>query len=360
MKRKVLFVIPSLGIGGMERVMSELLNYFSKLENIDCYLILYGKDRNIFYKIPDTVILFKPHFKFNDDFRFWMIIKTIFFLRTTTKRIKPDVILSFGELWNSLVLLSLMGLSIPIFISDRCRPDKSFGFFHDKLRKFLYPKSAGIIAQTQIAKEMYASLFNYNNIAVIGNPVRHINTEGAIREKIIISVGRLISTKNFDRLIDIFAKINDKSWKLVIVGGDANKELIMSTLKSKIKYYNLESNVILIGESNKVDDFLAKSSVFAFTSSSEGFPNVIGEAMSAGLPVVAYNCIAGPSDMIEDGKNGYLIPLFDDEMFEKKLSYLMKNEEVRTQMGMYAIKSINKYSIEKIGDKYYNFMLGDI
>lgn len=357
MKKKILFVIPSLGVGGMERVMSEILKYFSEQKNVDCNLILYGKCRNVFYEIPDNVILFKPNFEFNDKFRFWMTIKTMLYLRTTVKEIKPDIILSFGELWNSLVLLSLTGVNIPIYISDRCSPNKSFGFIHDTLRKYLYPKSNGIISQTQIAKNIYERKFNNKNIKVIGNPIRDIDNKNIEREKIVVSVGRLISTKNFDRLIDIFDEINDKSWKLLIIGDDADKETNMSTLKLKVEKLGKENNIILLGKSDDVDCYLSKASLFAFTSSSEGFPNVIGEAMSAGLPVVAYDCIAGPSDMIEDGENGYLIPLFNDKMFVNRLKYLMDNSGIRNQMGVNAKESIKKYSIKNIGDEYYSLLL---
>lgn len=359
-RKTILFLIPSLGVGGMERVMSELLNYFSQLNGVDCYLVLYGKSRKVFYDMPPNVVLIKPDFEFNDSSRFRMTLKTMRFLRSTVKRVNPDSILSFGELWNSLVLLSLRGLKVPIYISDRCSPNKSFGKIQDNLRRFLYPKASGIVAQTQIAKDIYSSQFKNNNIAVIGNPIRRVVTEEIDREKVIVSVGRLISTKNFDRLIDIFARINDDSWKLIIIGGDAIKESTMSKLKSRVEKLNKESSVIFTGKSNKVDYYLSKASIFAFTSSSEGFPNVIGEAMSAGLPVVAYDCIAGPSDMIEDGKNGYLVPLFDDEVFESKLRFLMDNPQERARMGVYAKESIDKYSLERIGEDYFNFMLGNL
>jgi hypothetical protein len=70
------------------------------------------------------------------------------FLRKKVKLIKPDSILSFGEYWNSFVLIALIGLPYPVFISDRCSPDKEFTRIHTILRKWFYPKAKGIIAQT--------------------------------------------------------------------------------------------------------------------------------------------------------------------------------------------------------------------
>jgi GalNAc-alpha-(1->4)-GalNAc-alpha-(1->3)-diNAcBac-PP-undecaprenol alpha-1,4-N-acetyl-D-galactosaminyltransferase len=142
---------------------------------------------------------------------------------------------------------------------------------------------------------------------------------------------------------------------LIIVGGDAIKQKNSITLQQKIDDLGIAKNIILAGNQKDVEEYLLRAEIFTFTSSSEGFPNVIGEAMSAGLPVVAYDCVAGPSDMIADGQNGYLIPLFDDLMFEEKLRYLMENEEERQRMGVYARESIQRFSVETIGGQYYEF-----
>jgi len=286
-----------------------------------------------------------------------MTIKTILYLRKEIQIIKPDSILSFGEIWNDLVLLSTIGLKYPIFVSDRCRPTKSFGRFHDFLRKHLYPIASGVIAQTEKAKECYSTQFKQNNVPVIGNPINQIEIpEENKRENIVVSVGRLIDTKNYDQLIDIFAKINNPVWKLVIVGGDALKQTNSVTLQKQINDLGLADRIILAGTQKDVNGFLLKSKIFAFTSSSEGFPNVIGEAMSAGLPVVAYDCVAGPSDMVVDGENGFLIPLFDKQQFEHKLEYLMNNPAAIDTMEINARRSIAKYSENEITAQYYQLL----
>jgi len=118
----------------------------------------------------------------------------------------------------------------------------------------------------------------------------------------------------------------------------------------------MEENVILEGYQKNIEAYLLKSKIFAFMSSSEGFPNVIGEALSAGLPVIAYDCTAGPRDMIESDKNGFLIPLFDEALFREKLEYLITNEEEREKMGRYAKQSIATFEPEHICEKYYRFI----
>ncbi len=356
MKRFCL-VIHSLQAGGMERVMSEIASFLCKKHDLEVYLIMYGINPEVFYKIPDNLIVLQPHFKFDNRIRFYYTLKTMIFLRRTINRISPSSVLSFGEFWNNFVLLSLYGFSYPLFISDRCSPEKEFGKFHFFLRKWLYPKAKGVIAQTEKAKTLYLKLFRHDNIVVIGNPIRLISYNGIPKGKIVLSVGRLIKSKNHDKLIELFCSINQQGWKLLIVGGDALKQNNMSELRNLISSLNADSKVILTGFRNDLDKYYKESSIFAFTSDSEGFPNVIGEAMSASMPVIAFDCVAGPSEMIKDGENGYLVPLYDYSLFRERLERLMTDESLRKSMGSKAKDSIQRFSIENIGAKYYDFLI---
>jgi len=357
--KKVCFVIPSLQSGGMERVMAELVKYFDKKEELEIHLILYGKSREIFYSIPDSVNIYKPDFTFNSKFRFYSTIKTLWYLRKQVCEIDPKVILSLGEYWNSFVLLALLGLKYPVYVSDRCKPDKHLGRLHEYLRKWLYPGATGIIAQTELAKKIYFRKSLNNNIKVIGNPIRDLKPgkQEYEKENIILTVGRLIKTKHHDRLIRIFRKIDNDNWKLVIVGGDALKQNGMARLSNLVEKYNMEDKIELTGTVSNIEAYYHRSKIFVFTSSSEGFPNVIGEAMSAGLPVISYDCVAGPSEMIDDGENGYLIPLFDDEQYLDKLNTMVNNQHLRKKMGEASRKKIDVYSVDNIAEKYYSFII---
>lgn len=338
----------------MERVMSELAWEISKKKHVELHLILYGIKREIFYKVPESLIIHQPGFIFNNRLRFWSTVKTLRYLRREVKNINPQSILSFGEFWNNFVMLSLIGTKYPIYLSDRCQPDKTLGRVHDFLRSFLYKRAAGIIAQTQMAKDIYVERFKFSNIKVIGNPIRQIPERTDLqKENIVLSVGRLIDSKHHDALIRLFSGIDFPDWRLIIVGGDALKQRNKDRLQELINSLGLENRVSLEGNQSEVDGYYLKSKIFAFTSSSEGFPNVIGEALSAGLPVVTFDCIAGPSDMVTDGENGFLIPLFDYETFSARLIQLMQDEELRHKMGKWAKESIKQFSVENISNQFY-------
>lgn len=341
----------------MQRVMSVLANQFVANEQSEVHLILYGISKEIFYPLNPEVIIHVPSFAFSNRKRLYHTIKTLFFVRSQVKALKPDSILSYGEYWNSFILISLFGLSFPVFVSDRCQPDKSLGPFHNWLRKILYPYAKGIVAQTETAKNIYREIVKHPNIRVIGNPIQNPGFNNNIeKDNIVLTVGRLIPSKHHDLLIDIFLESYQPGWKMVIVGGDVAYENRMEVLTRKIRSLNAEDKVILTGNIDNVADFYRRSKIFAFTSSSEGFPNVIGEAMVTGLPVVAFDCVAGPSDMIENGVTGYLIPLYDKGAFVEKLTMLMCNEQLQKKMGDASRSSILMFTAESISQKYYNFI----
>lgn len=360
MKKELCFAIHSLQAGGMERVMSELLKYFAAKENYRLHLILYGITRDIFYPIPENIIIYRPDFPFDNSKRLVSTIKTLAFLRITIKKINPVSVLSFGEMWNNMVLLSLLGTKIPVYVSDRAQPNKSLGKLHDKLRNSLYPKAKGVIAQTSQAESIFRRIYKQSNFKVIGNPIRQIHDRQMSRENHIVMVGRLIKSKQQDKLIEIFARLNAPDWKLVIVGYDHLKQLNQQNWEVLAQKLGVANRVIFTGKQEDVEHYYLSAKIFAFTSASEGFPNVIGEAMSAELPVVAYDCIAGPGDLVMEGKTGYLIPLNDQVAFAEKLQYLIDHPEAGESMGKAGKEFIaTNFSLEYICSEFENFIVPD-
>lgn len=354
--KRICLVIHSLRGGGMERVMSLLANSFSEKSHTEVHLVLTGINRKIEYPLKDAVIVHRPSFTFNNSRRSFDTLRTMRFIRSRIKSIEPDTILSFGEMWNNMVLLSLLGLPYPVYVSDRSKPDKDLGRLQNFLRRKLYPLATGFIAQTERSREICIGNGWSQNVKVIGNPVRYIQSDpSVVKENIVLSVGRLIPTKHLDQLIEIFAGIDSADWKLIIVGGDVKGSNLSEELQKRIDELSMADKIFLEGH-QEVDRYYNRSKLFAFTSSSEGFPNVIGEALSAGIPVVTYDCTAGPADMIENEKNGFLIPLFDRELFRKKLKQLMEDEELRGEFSRNSDLKIRNFNREYIAERFYNFI----
>jgi GalNAc-alpha-(1->4)-GalNAc-alpha-(1->3)-diNAcBac-PP-undecaprenol alpha-1,4-N-acetyl-D-galactosaminyltransferase len=354
---RIALVIHSLQAGGMERVMSQLATHFAAKRDVQVHLVLYGITRDVFYPIPGNILLHRPAFTFSPSNRFGDTLRTLLFLRKTVRSIQPDSVLTFGDRWNNLVLLALLGFRHKVYASDRSRPGKDLGWFHNRLKQWLYPKAAGLILQTEHARALAAESALNRNLRVIGNPIRSIAPSGGARENIVLSVGRLVHTKHFDQLIRLFARINLPTWRLVVVGGNAQRQNLMPQLQALIAELGVGDRVLLAGNQSDVDAYYRKARIFAFTSSSEGFPNVVGEALSAELPVVSFDCVAGPAEMIADGRNGFLVPVFDYAQFEEKLRLLMEDEALRERLAANARPSVERFSVERTCEQFYEFML---
>ena len=341
----------------MERVMANILNSFAKRDDVEVTLLLTGKSPKIDFDIPDKIRIYFPDFDFKSNKRFISTLKTIRFIRKNIKEINPDTILSFGEYWNNMVLMSLIGMKQPVFISDRSQPNKNLGKIQNLLREKLYPRAAGYIAQTEKANEIALKNKWNKNTTVIGNPINQILLPINLdKENIILTVGRLISTKHIDELIEMFKEINDENWKLVIVGGNAKNLNLLEKYIQLVKELGLEDRVQLVGAKSNVADYYKRAKIFAFTSSSEGFPNVIGEAMSYGLPVISYDCTAGPSDLIDNKETGFLIEERDQKTYIEKLKKLMQDEELRNKQSIKALEKIKDFDAEKIAEKFFTFI----
>lgn len=353
--KKLCLIVPDLNKGGMERVMSELANFFSSKTDTNVTIILLTNDEGIFYKISDTVSIYKPRFVFNNKIRVLSTIRTLFFLRSTIIKINPDAILSFGEFYNSFVLLSSLFLNVKIFVSDRSSPDKGLGFIQDFLRRILYPLAVGIVSQTNYSRDFLFKETRHKNIKVIPNPVRKMGKNAQERTNIILNVGRIIKSKRVDLLINIFSKCQNDDWELWIVGEDEGDE--KETLERLSVDLNIKNKVKFWGKQDDIDKFYNASKIFAFTSESEGLPNVLIEAMASGLACISFDCIAGPGDLIINGKNGFLVKMYDCEEYIIKLNSLINNQELRKEFSMNAQKNAEEFNINIIGEKYYNFLL---
>ena len=352
--KKIAFVIPSLSPGGMERVMSEIINYIANSTNIEIHLITLVKEE-FFYNIEKNVYVHQPTFSFNNEgFRFFNIIRTGYFLRQKLKAIKPYSVLSFGETYNSFVILVAYGIKTKIYISDRSKPDKDWGYLHNHLRKILYKKATGIISQTSYSKNFLLKETKNKNIKVIPNPIDLKKYQISLnKENVVLYVGRLISSKRIDILLECFSKLENKNWELWIIGDGP----LRNDLENRAKKLGVSDNVKFWGIQYNIAPFYSKAKIFAFTFFSEGFPNALLEAIASGLPTIAFDCIAGPSDFIQNKVNGFLVTLGDIDTFFQKLDELIKNETLRKKFSENAIKIAKDYDIEKIGKQYLNFLL---
>lgn len=349
---KIFLIIPTLRQGGAERVMSELANEFAKQKH-EVHLILLASASD-FYRIDDPVSIHRLAFVNRGRFRkLFDEIKVLFKLRNLLSLHKPDATLSFMDKYNIFTLIASYNLKIKVFVSDRSNPYIKIPFFLSFLKVFTYNHANGIIAQTQLAKNILAKKTKNRNIKVIPNPLKNIEHFPEVsREKIILNVGRLVPEKGHKYLLEAFSKLDGNTWKLVILGDGPLRD----ELQDYAKELKIDDSLHMPGSVKNVDEWLAKASIFAFPSVSEGFPNALVEAMAAGLPCVSFDCDSGPRDIIKNGENGFLVPLNNTTEFSKKIQFLIEHPELRLSIGNNASEIKSELEISKVAKEYLNFL----
>jgi GalNAc-alpha-(1->4)-GalNAc-alpha-(1->3)-diNAcBac-PP-undecaprenol alpha-1,4-N-acetyl-D-galactosaminyltransferase len=285
--------------------------------------------------------------------RFWFKIRDFIYLRRQLKISKGKSILSFNEKYNALVLLASVGLGKKVFVSNRSRPTISYSRFLDIINSWVYKLAEGIIAQTSRAKEVLQKRVGHSNIKIIGNPIRQIEgNHNSTKQSKILNVGRFIKSKHQDWLVDYFVCIHDGNWQLTLIGDGELKD----SIKTKVENLRVENDVEILPSTNDIDLFYQNASIFAFTSTSEGFPNALGEAMAAGCACISFDCEAGPSELIDDEINGFLVPEGDHEQYRDKLKLLMHDNDLRQRFGRKAKEKIKKFETNRIAKEYLKFI----
>ncbi len=190
----------------------------------------------------------------------------------------------------------------------------------------------------------------------IGNIIDVIpETYPTLKDKNFVAVGSLIERKGFLDLIEIINQIckTDASWHLNLFGDGEQKETILN----KIHEYGLENNVTVHGFQSKdvINSYLSKSSLYMMTSRSEALPIVLLEAVSFGLPCLAFSC-PGVDEVVEEGLNGYIIEGRDVKAFSDKAIEIMNDFELRKKLGQHSLEVSKRYSAEIIKSKWVNLI----
>lgn len=167
----------------------------------------------------------------------------------------------------------------------------------------------------------------------------------SLSAKRVLAVGRYSSEKDFTSLVDIWSMLEPvyPEWELEIVGDG----YLRSSLEQQISRLGL-CRVSLSPPTSDIQSKYLGASCLVMTSRYEGFGMVLIEAMSHGVPVVAYDCPYGPREIIVDGVCGYLVALGDKDSFAKRLSGLIDDETLRMRMGQEAFVSSKRFMIEHV------------
>lgn len=334
----LLFVIPALGSGGAERVITILANNFTQQGyNIILVSLNYTQPA---YPIDEriTVHYLVKRRGNNLSYRLCYAWLTGYRLSRLIRAARPYRVISFitsANLWTGIICSFTQ---TGYLVSERTSPHRAIGVRNYLIRRllaFLYGKAKAVVLCSDGVAEGLSKIqyFNQlNNIYVIPNPVSLFPAPSGNRvhqRKFILAVGRLAYVKGFDRLIDAFALLKSQGLDLLIVGEGEER----SRLTAQCERLGLENRVFMPGEKKNVEDYYTQAELFVLPSRNEGYPNGLIEAMSSGCACVAVDCNYGPRDIIINELNGLIVPADDIQALANGINRVLRSPSLKKRLG---------------------------
>ncbi len=363
--KKILFVLPSLAPGGIEKHFIRQLRYFNRAE-FKIYLatlFYYPEKSNLYKELPEDVKYEIFHFKGYFDIS--NLIKFIRFI----KFIQPDVVLSSMFSANTLTRLLSLFFNFKTIAREHniYSEKKSWQMWIDKALSEVSYKVVPVsedVGRFIMDKEK----INPTKVHVISNGIdidevqtKLQNTDKEIvrrdlsmgkEEKLMLNVARLKEQKNHELLIKTFKEFSEQfpNYKLAIIGEGSERK----NLEELIELLQMENKIYLLGYRADVFNFYASAESFVLSSRREGFPNVILEALACGLPVLTTS-VPGVNEIIEEGSNGYIIKK-EQDLLGKMIELASKSKEEMTQISRKAKESALKFDMKKNVINYENLI----
>lgn len=361
----MLFLIPTLGGGGSERVLSIIANFLCEENDIEVLLlerpkkIAYEIDNRVKIKWPNVVT---PHGnKLKTVLNYIKNIRSLKnFINGEISNLNPDVILSL--LPKADMLAYLCKKDKAAWISSERNDPWSRNSFERLFLNHIYKKTDLLICQTNVVKDYYANQ-GVKNTLVIRNPLSiKLQSIGEQFEydDFMVCVGRLDPQKNYLMLIKAFYDLKSEtpiSTKLLILGEGPQRKEIMQT----IQQHHLENDVILLGRKDNVGDYLHKAKFFVMSSDYEGLPNSLIEAMCCGLPVICTDFRTGAGRELVDENNGFLVKVNDLIGMKAALKAMLEKNKTQLQnMGSSSLKKVDSLSMDIICNQWKRAIWGAV
>ncbi|WP_454796799.1 glycosyltransferase family 4 protein [Novosphingobium lindaniclasticum] len=332
-----------LGAGGAEQVIAQLARHWCEAgHQVDVIAFDHPADP-IFHRLPEDVMLHR----LGGSSGFAGMAGRVAALRRVLAARRPQVLVSFLTKNNLIAALATTGTGIRLVCSERNNPERQAAHpLWNLLLRLLYRRADAIVCQTDAVRRCFPASVR-GKLVTIANPVPPPDVPRAAGDtRRLCAVGRLTHQKGFDLLVRAFAEVAPRwpGWGLDIWGEGPEH----GALAALIAGAGLEGRVVLRGLTPRPRAWVAEADIFVLSSRYEGFPNVLGEAMAAGLPVVAADCDFGPSDMVQHGRSGLLVDSEDVEGLAAAMSALIADPFERMRMGRAARTAMARFHPERI------------
>jgi amylovoran biosynthesis glycosyltransferase AmsD len=340
-QRKVAIVIENMaGKGGTERVASGLANALSQQPDYQITLFSISGEQ-AFFPLESAVRL---HFQQGRK-GMWPLRLAVALRR---ERFDTIILISMGRL--SVIMVPFLRLFCPksrLLLSEHISFQQYQGWMK-ALKLAVYRLSDRVILLTRQDCDAIARWVSPHRCQVIENvsPFPINPPQPGQQRQLALAIGRLSHQKGFDRLIAAWQQIAQRApdWQLAIVGDGPERQ----ALQQQIVDAGLEAQVLLVPTTANVALWYQRAGVFLMTSRYEGLPMVLIEAMSFGLPLVAYDCHTGPAELIDDDGNGFLVADGDRDQLCSRTLTLIADPSLRHRFSLASLEKARRFSPERI------------
>jgi glycosyltransferase involved in cell wall biosynthesis len=359
-KRKVMVVLPNLGVGGGERMAIEIVHNIKNPDIVFKFISLYPQEGTVLDQLIKTYDIDIEYLNKSKGFD-W---KTVVDLDKAIKAFKPDVVHAHLRVMPHLLwpLIKNKVETRYYTVHNLAEKDGAGGMKYVLKTAFKIGKVTPV-AISDICKRSIANYYGIDlkNIPCIYNGVdtnrytrKKSYTEMDTKSINFVAIGRLARVKNYPLLIEAFRELYQKykNVHLTIVGEGEEIEQI----RAQVEREGLQNVIDMVGVCSDVRKYLDLAHIYVMSSDWEGLPLTVLEAMSMGLPIVSTKA-GGVSDVVVDGENGILVECGDQEALTEAMGRLVESKELRDDFSENSSKLSKKYSIENCAMQYERLYL---
>lgn len=358
--RKVLILCSRLDMpGGIERSVTNIANLLQS-NGFDITILILDHSKELFYPINDRITIrqLPLNFGITDSgtifSRKLSLLRETNILRKEIKQIQPAIILSTEYHFTIVAWFAKKRMHVRQYAREAFHfhnLDKNL--FWKTLIRWIYKHLNGVICLNKDEALLYQKLGC--KTFVVPNFISLVSEKSLQREKVLLTISRLSRTKGVDQIPSVAEIIfkENPAWKWIIIGNGQEEEELRNEIEKKM----LQQQVQVVSPgSHDLEFFYRTASIYISTSRFEGFPNVILEAMSHGLPCVAFDCPTGPRHIIKHNEDGILVENENISAMAEAVKRLIGNETFRKQLAENAIKNINRFSPANVLRKWRSIL----
>jgi len=354
---RISIFLTSMPIGGAERIA---LNLCSGLvdKDYDVDLVLVDASGTLLEELPREVTVV--------DLGCSRVATSLLPLRRYLQSRQPGILYAMMTELNVIASVAhrLSNTDTRLILSEHNTPTVSSHGLKDKfvlqLAALTYPHADHVVSVSRGVRDDLLHVVNLpdENVSVIYNPIDIDRIRARADEpldhewlddpnlNVILSAGRHAPQKGFDTLLRAFARLDDPNTRLILLGDGEERESLMQ-LATELR---IEDRTDFPGFVDNPFSYMARADLFVLSSWYEGFGNVLIEAMATGCPIVSTDCLSGPSEILESGRYGALVPIKSESAMANSIEATLENptssEELRERAADFAVESVVDHYVQ--------------